>query len=141
MQGLVHLGELARHNERPLAQDGDREPQRFGDAHRRLEERDGPILPQCVVENAEQFTCSARQKTEKAERAPGEATGCERCGDRRRAGYRGHTVPTVQRGANQDGAGIADHRRSRIGAQRECLSALQALDQLRDAASLVERGQ
>ena len=57
------------------------------------------------------------------------------------AGDRRHAVAAVERGADQERAGVAEHRGARVGAQRERLAALEPFDQLRDAASLVERGQ
>ena len=38
-----------------------------------------------------------------------------------------------KRGANQDGAGVAQRRGAGVGAQRESLTAVEPFDQLRDA--------
>ena len=87
---------------RPLAEDRRREPQRLGDAHRRLEECDGAVLAQRLLEDAQELARGARQEAEKAERARREAARCERRGERRRARDRRHAMAAVERGAHQD---------------------------------------
>ena len=47
----------------------------------------------------------------------------------------------LNRGTNQNGAGIAQRRCAGVGAQGQSLTAVEPFDELRDAPTLVERGQ
>ena len=81
------------------------------------------------------------RKPRKQNALAGKAARCERRGERRCAGNRRHAMTAVECGAHQDGARIAQRGRARIRAERERLPAFESLDELRYAASLVERGQ
>ena len=141
MQRLVHFGELARDDERPVPEDRDRESQRLGDPHRGFEEGDGPILAQRLLEDAYRACPRCVAESRESRTRSRESHWSQRGGERRRAGDRRHAVAAIQRRADKERAGVTQCRSARIGAQRERLASLEPFDQLRNATALIERGQ